>query len=91
MSNKLVAGTIENNGQLTVGSMAEAIFKELNTHLPVHPSEDPAPRQWFAVAIAVGVIAHLRDNAQAFDVDVRDSGAPAITRTVAIHSDVVSP
>ena len=91
MSSKLVAGTIEANGQLTAGSMAESIFRELDNHLPVHPSEDPRPRQWFAVAIAVGVIAHLRDNNQAFDVNVRDSGGSAITRTVKVHSDVITP
>lgn len=91
MSGKLVAGTIEIGGHLTAGSMAESIFKALDTHLPVHSAEDPVPRQWFAVAIAEGVIAHLRDNAQAFDVDVRDSGGPPITRSIQIHSDVVTP
>ena len=84
MSDKLLIGTVENNGELTQDSMAEGIYKAMLIHAPLRAGEEPLPRQHFAVAVATGVIEHLRDHHAAFVVNVRDSGSPPIEREVRI-------
>jgi hypothetical protein len=65
----LRAGKLE-NGQLTTGSMAEAIELALRTLIPLHAGEDPVGRQKVALAIAQGVLTHLKDNASSIKVTV---------------------
>ena len=86
MSNnvKLRIGTVENNGQLTAGSMAKAIYDQMLVHAPLRAGEEPSPRQHFAIAVATGVIDHLVSNHAAFVVDVRDGGPNPIIREVQI-------
>jgi hypothetical protein len=81
---RLVAGTVS-GGAITSGSMAEAIEAAMRAQVPLGAGEDPIGRQRLAVAIATGVINHLKAKEQAFVVDVRDSsGGSPIERTVRI-------
>ena len=89
---KLKVGAIDGvTGDLTPGSMAAAIYDEMAKYMPVLPREDKRPRQWLALAIATGVIRHLKQNANAFDMNVRDTGTPAIVRNPTIDTDPASP
>lgn len=80
---KLRIGDVS-GGQLTSGSMAEAIYNQMLIHAPLRAGEEPLPRQNFAIAIATGVINHLVANNAAFVVDVRDGGPNPIIREVQI-------
>lgn len=84
MSDKLLIGAVENNGQLTQHSMAEGIYEAMLIHAPLRAGEEPLPRQHFAIAVAKGVIEHLRDHHAAFVVDVRDTGPTPNERAVRI-------
>lgn len=64
---KLKAGSLNiASGELTSGSMAEAIDKSLTALVQLHPDEDPRGRRKLAVAIAQGVISHLKAKENAF-------------------------
>jgi hypothetical protein len=80
---KLLIGTVS-GGNLTSGSMAEAIYNQMLIDAPLRAGEEPLPRQRFAIAIATGVINHLVANGAAFTVDVRDGGPNPIIREVQI-------
>ena len=79
---KLISGTLA-GGVLTSGSMSRMIFDALNTLTPMSANENPIARQNLALAIAQGVIGHLKAQESAFSVDVSDAGG-AITRTLTI-------
>ena len=85
---KLIPGTLnEATGLITPStSMAAAIEAAMNARVPVGAGEDPRGRRRLAVAIATGVIKHLKDKEQAFVVNVRDSGGSPIERTVRIDT-----
>jgi hypothetical protein len=64
---KLKAGSLDiATGNLTPGSMAEAIDVALTAMVKLHPDEDPRGRRKLAVAIAAGVIGHLKSKQNAF-------------------------
>ena len=85
---KLIRGTFnEVTGFITPAtSMAAAIEAALNAQVPVGAGEDPRGRRRLAVAIATGVIDHLKAKEAAFVVNVRDSGGTPIERTVRIDT-----
>jgi hypothetical protein len=85
---KLIPGTLnEATGLITPStSMAAAIEAAMNAKVPVGAGEDPRGRRRLAVAIATGVINHLKAKEQAFVVNVRDSGGAPIERTVRIET-----
>ena len=86
---RLFAGHIEAiDGQLTKNSMAASIYDEMAKYMPIGPAEDIRYRQWVAMAIAVGVIKHLQQNINAFDIDVRDTTPTPGTRNPTITVDV---
>lgn len=66
----LNAGTLDEHGNLTTGSMARAIDDELLKIIPLGPNEDPRARRKVMVAIAQGVVNHLVANNDAFLVTV---------------------
>lgn len=73
---KLYAGALRADGTLEPNSMSRAIDDALAVLVPVHPDEDPLGRRRLALAIAQGVIAHLKANQAAFMVTVPvDTGA----------------
>jgi len=83
---KLIPGTYNpTTGQITPStSMARAIERAMNDEVPLGAGEDPRGRRRLAVAIATGVIDHLKAKEKAFVVNVRDSGGTPIERTVRI-------
>lgn len=85
---KLIRGTFnEATGFITpTTSMAAAIEAALNAQVPVGAGEDPRGRRRLAVAIATGVIDHLKAKEAAFVVNVRDSGGAPIERTIRIDT-----
>ena len=62
----LVAGTVQDNGTPSSGSMAAAIYQALNAQVPLRADEDPRGRSVIAVAVATGVINYLKANSAAF-------------------------
>ncbi len=85
---KLIRGTYNPaTGLITPStSMARAIEVAMNAQVPVGAGEDPRGRRRLAVAIATGVINHLKAREKAFVVNVRDSGGTPIERTVRIDT-----
>jgi len=84
---KLVVGTIVNKVITPSTSMAAEIERAMNRLVPLGVTEDPLGRQKLAVAIATGVITHLKAKEKAFVVNVRDSStASPIERTVRIDT-----
>ncbi len=69
---KLRAGDIDAAGNLTAGSMARAIDDALAALVPVGANEDPRGRRKLALAVARGVIAHLKANQDAFVAPIPD-------------------
>ena len=63
---KLEAGNIQHNGEPSAGSMAAAIYQALKDLAPLGADEDPHGRSKIAVAVAKGVIQHLKQNQAAF-------------------------
>ena len=63
---KLRAGAMDAAGNLTAGSMARAIEDALAAIGPVGAHEDPRGRRKLALAVAQGVVAHLKANETAF-------------------------
>jgi hypothetical protein len=55
-------------------SMARDIEVALESLIQLPPDDEPAPRRELFIAIATGVINHLKNNADAFTVQV--SGVP---------------
>jgi hypothetical protein len=85
---KLIRGTYNpTTGLITPStSMARAIELAMNSEVPLGADEDPRGRRRLAVAIATGVIDHLKAQEKAFVVNVRDSGGTPIERTVRIDT-----
>jgi hypothetical protein len=85
---KLIRVTLnETTGVITPStSMAAAIESAMNAKVPLGAGEDPRGRRRLAVAIATGVIDHLKAKEDAFVVNVRDSGGSPIERTVRIDT-----
>jgi hypothetical protein len=83
---QLVAGTIDDNGNLTAGSMAEAMDTALAALVPLRADEDPRGRRKLLAAIAQGVVNHLAANAGALTVTVPDTvaGHPEHQQAVSI-------
>jgi hypothetical protein len=84
---RLRIGTIEATGDLTPGSMAEAMYQSLNSLIKPHPDEDPKGRQKLMIAIATGVINHLIANKAAFSVTVPDTVAGETTHEQTVTID----
>lgn len=89
----LRAGTIATTGTakgtLTAGSMSAAIEAAINQLVPVAAGEDPIARRKLALAIARGVLGHLRDNAASLTVTIPQyaSGVTTINQVVSIDVD----
>lgn len=85
---KLIRGTYNTvTGIITPStSMAAAIEKAMNAQVPLGAGEDPRGRRRLAVAIATGVIDHLKAQEKAFVVNVRDTGGAPIERTIRIDT-----
>jgi hypothetical protein len=75
MTVALVKGSVGADGKPTSGSMSRAIFDSLVALVPLHPDEDPVGRSKLAVAVADGVIAHLKAQAGALHGSVNVSGS----------------
>jgi hypothetical protein len=84
MSGPLTKGSVGADGRPTSGSMARAIYDSLAALVPLHPDEDPAGRSKLAVAVADGVISHLKTQTGALHgtVNVGGSGNRNFTITV---------
>jgi hypothetical protein len=74
MTTFLVPGDLDSSGNLPAGSMARMIDDSLRSLIPLHAGEDPLGRRWLAVAIAHGVIGHLKAQQEAFVVHIPDGG-----------------
>ena len=66
----LRSGKFESNGKLTAGSMSATIECAINELVPLSANEDPIGRRKLALAIARGVVKHLRDNVGSLHVTV---------------------
>jgi hypothetical protein len=71
----LVKGSVGTDGKPTTGSMARAIYDSLVVLVPLHPDEDPVGRTKLAVAVADGVISHLKNQTGALHGTVNVSGS----------------
>lgn len=74
MSVALVRGSVGGDGRPTSGSMARAIYDSLAALVPLHAVEDPTGRSKLAVAVADGVITHLKAQAGALHGSINVSG-----------------
>jgi hypothetical protein len=83
---KLRAGTIDSVGNLTTGSLAQAIDDALLSLVPLGANEDPRGRRKLVLAVAQGMIAHLKANETAF-VALLPDGAGG-TSELAVRIDV---
>lgn len=70
----LTSGKFEWNGELTPNSMARTIERALEDLVPLGVNEDPVGRRKLVLAIARGVLEHLRDNAGSLHVTVPNTG-----------------
>lgn len=70
----LTAGTLEPGNVLTPGSMAQTIERALEDLVPLGVNEDPIGRRKLVLAIARGVLEHLRDNVGSLHVTVPNTG-----------------
>ncbi len=70
----LSAGTLENDGTLTSGSLSAEIERALRDLVPPGPNEDPIGRRKLCLAIARGTLKHLSDRFGAVQVSVQGSG-----------------
>jgi len=86
MSGKLIAGSFDLAGNLSPGSMSRAIDDALAALVPLGTNEDPHGRRKLVLAIAQGVIGHLKAQEQAFTVDVPDGLGGTVNEL--IHIDV---
>lgn len=83
---KLRAGTIDVAGNLTAGSMAKAIDDALAALVPLGANEDPRGRRKLVLAVAQGVVSHLKANETAF-VALHPDGSGG-TYDLAVRIDV---
>jgi len=70
----LRSGKLELDNSLTVGSMSATIERALADLVPLGANEDPLGRRKLALAIARGVVEHIRDNIASFHTTVPDTG-----------------
>jgi hypothetical protein len=70
----LTVGQFGFNDELTPGSMAQMIEHALESLVPLGTNENPIARRKLALAIARGVVEHLRDNLGSLQVYVPNSG-----------------
>lgn len=70
----LFSGKIEPGNQLTPNSMAQTIERALQDLVPMGVNEDPMGRRKLVLAIARGVLEHLRDNIGSLHVTVPNTG-----------------
>lgn len=70
----LSAGKLEFGNVLTPGSMAQTIERALEDLVPLGANEDPLGRRKLVLAIARGVLEHLRDNVGSLHVTVPNTG-----------------
>jgi len=85
---KLFAGTLDGAGNLTPGSMSRLIDDALFVLVPPGANEHMHGRRKLALAIAQGVIGHLKAQEQAFMVTVRDGMGGGGTVDEEIRIDV---
>jgi hypothetical protein len=83
---KLRAGALDGAGTLTPGSMARAIEDALAALVPLAKHEDPLLRRKLVLAVAQGVISHLKANETAF-VALHPDGSGG-TYDLAVRIDV---
>jgi hypothetical protein len=84
----LRSGTLEPDNALTAGSMAETIERALADLVPPGVNEDPMGRRKLVLAIARGVLAHLRDNIGSLHVTVPNTGGGGGTHQQSPSIDV---
>jgi len=70
----LRSGKFEPGGVLTPNSMAQTIERALEDLVPLGVNEDPVGRRKLVLAIARGVLEHLRDNVGSLHVTVPNTG-----------------
>jgi hypothetical protein len=86
---KLIVGQIETNGLLTPNSMAAEIETAINAYVPRGANENPLARQKLVIAIAYGVIKHLRNNSAALQVNVPNiAWVGSLQEPVTIDTDI---
>jgi hypothetical protein len=84
----LTAGRFEWNGELTPSSMAQTIERALQDLVPLGADEDPIGRRKLVLAIARGVLEHLRDNVGSLHVTVPNTGGGVSTHEQSPTIDV---
>lgn len=70
----LRSGKLEPDNSLTAGSMSATIERALADLVPLGANEDPLGRRKLALAIARGVVEHIRDNIASFHTKVPNTG-----------------
>jgi len=70
----LRSGRLESGNVLTANSMARSIERALEDLVPLGTNEDPVARRKLVLAIARGVLEHLRDNIGSLHVTVPNTG-----------------
>jgi hypothetical protein len=70
----LKSGKLELGNVLTPNSMAQTIERALVDLVPLGVNEDPLGRRKLVLAIARGVLEHLRDNIGSLHVTVPNTG-----------------
>jgi hypothetical protein len=84
----LSAGKLEFGNVLTPGSMARTIERALEDLVPLGVNEDPIGRRKLVLAIARGVLEHLRDNVGSLHVTVPNTGGGVSTHEQSPTIDV---
>ena len=85
----LRSGRLEAGGVLTPGSMAHTIERALEDLVPLGANEDPLGRRKLVLAIARGVVEHLRANAGSIHVTVpNDAGLGTHEEPASIDADL---
>jgi hypothetical protein len=74
--------------QLSATTMATEIETALAALVPLGADEDPIGRHKLALAIARGVLKHMKDQAGAFHVNVKDTTTGSIDRSVKVEVDL---
>jgi hypothetical protein len=81
-------GTMAANGTLSAGSMAAAIESALASLVPPNGLDDELGRRKLALAVARGVLGHIKDNATAVKVTVPDTAAGGATHQQQVTLDI---
>jgi hypothetical protein len=84
----LSAGKLEPGNVLTPNSMARTIERALEDLVPLGVNEDPIGRRKLVLAIARGVLEHLRDNVGSLHVTVPNTGGGVSTHEQSPTIDV---